>query len=154
LEQYIKHINKLCQEVEIRNWTECNHFHETAKDKFYHVQCTEKLLLDITDHKYSRKRVRRGVFNFIGEVSKILFGTMDDDDAKYYNEQIRRFEESSDSMTNLLKQQLYVVKSSLGIINETRSDMEYNEAKVREGSIQVKNYLVSLVSKTRCTTDL
>jgi hypothetical protein len=118
LEKYKNNINKLCQEVEIRNWTQCNHVHEIANDKFYQVQSTEKLLLDITYHKYSRKRVRRVVFNFIGEVSKILFGTMDDDDAKYYNEHTRLFEENSDSMTNLLKQQLYVVKS-LGAINET-----------------------------------
>jgi hypothetical protein len=43
--------------------------------------------------KHSKRHVR-GAFNFIGEVSKILFGTMDED-AQYYNEQIRHFEETS-----------------------------------------------------------
>jgi hypothetical protein len=43
--------------------------------------------------KYLRKHVRRGVFNFIGEVSKILFGTMDNEDVEHYNEQIRHLEE-------------------------------------------------------------
>jgi hypothetical protein len=28
-----------------------------------------------------RQRKRRGIFNFVGEVSKILFGTIDDYDA-------------------------------------------------------------------------
>jgi hypothetical protein len=41
---------------------------------------------------------------------------MDNDDAQYYNQQIRHFKENSDSLTNLLKQQLYVVKSLLGAI--------------------------------------
>jgi hypothetical protein len=115
--QYIKHIKQLCQETEIRNWTGCNHFADSARDKFRQVQKAEDLLVDITDNRYSNKRSKRGVFNFIGEVSKILFGTLDDDDAKFYNEQIRHFEENSDSLTNLLKQQLIVVKSTLGTVN-------------------------------------
>jgi hypothetical protein len=51
---------------------------------------------------------------------------MDNDDAKYYNEQIRHFEENSDDITKLLKQQLVVVKSTLGAISDTLTDMEYN----------------------------
>jgi hypothetical protein len=91
--------------------------------------------------------VRRGVFNFIGEVSKIVFGIMDNEDAEYYNGQIRHFEENSDSMTSLLKQQLSVVKSTLGAINETLSDMEY-ESVVRTWLRQIKTYIDSVVSNT------
>jgi hypothetical protein len=36
------------------------------------------------------------VFNFIGEVSEILFGTLDDDDALYYNKQLKHFEQNSE----------------------------------------------------------
>ncbi|GFG35595.1 hypothetical protein Cfor_00315 [Coptotermes formosanus] len=103
LDKYISYINKLCNEVEIRNWTECNHFEDTAKNKLQQVKSTE-VLRDITDFKENGKRAKRGVFNFIGAVSKILFGTMDDDDEKYYNKQIGHFEQNSDSMTHLLKQ--------------------------------------------------
>jgi hypothetical protein len=141
--------------VEIKNWTACNHFYDIARDKLLQVQCTEKLLLDIIDHREGGRRVKIGVFNFVGEVSKILFGTMDDDhDAKYYNEQIRHMEQNSNSITNLLKQLLYVVKSSLGAINDTLSDMEYNEAKVREGLLQVKSYIEQVTSKTEHATDI
>jgi len=41
------------------------------------------------------------MFNFIGEVSNLLSGTMDNDDAQYYNEQIKRFEQNSGSLTDL-----------------------------------------------------
>ena len=44
--------------------------------------------------------------NFIGEISKVLFGTLDDKDAEYYDEQIRKFETNSDDTTELLKQQV------------------------------------------------
>jgi hypothetical protein len=36
--------------------------------------------------------------NFIGELSKILFGTLDEEDAHYYNEQMKLFEQNSDDM--------------------------------------------------------
>jgi hypothetical protein len=57
-------------------------------------------------------------------------------------------------MTNLqelklLKQQLFVVKSSLGAINNTLTDMEYNEEKVKNGLTQIKNYLESVTSENR-----
>jgi len=88
------------------------------------------------------------VFNFIGEVSKILFGTMDDDDAQYYNEQIKHFEQNSGRTTDLLKQQLYVVKSSLGAVNDSLSGVVYKEAKMREGLLQFKDYVEKFVLKT------
>jgi hypothetical protein len=59
------------------------------------------------------------VFNFIGELTKILFGKMYEDDAKYYNEQIQFFEQNSEDMNTLLKQKLSVVRSSLGAVNNT-----------------------------------
>jgi hypothetical protein len=75
---------------------------------------------------------------------------MDDDDAKYYNEQIRHFEENSNDMTNLLKQQIYV-KSSLGAINNTLTGMEYNEEKVKKGLFQIRNYILSVTADNRNT---
>jgi hypothetical protein len=35
------------------------------------------------------------VFNFIEEPSKLLFGTMDENDVKYYIEQVKLFEQNS-----------------------------------------------------------
>lgn len=78
------------------------------------------------------------MFNFIGEISKILFGTMDVDDAQYCNKQIKHFEQNLESMTDLLKQQLYVVKPSLGAINDCLSGIVYNEAKMIEGLLQFR----------------
>ena len=73
---------------------------------------------------------------------------MDDDDAQYYNEQIKHFEQNSGSMTGLLKQQLYVVKSSLGAINDSLSGIVYKEAKMREGLLQFEDYVEKFVLKT------
>jgi hypothetical protein len=100
----------------------------------------------IGNNQSSRKR--RGAFNFIGEVSKILFGTLDSDDADFYNEQIKQFEENSEDMTSLMKQQLSIVKATLGTFNETISDMEYNNQVIRNGLINLKSYMEKFTSNT------
>jgi hypothetical protein len=53
-----------------------------------------------------------------------MFGTMDEGDAKYYNEQIKLFKQNSENMNTLLKQQLSVVMSSFGAVNNTLADVE------------------------------
>jgi hypothetical protein len=57
---------------------------------------------------------------------------MGDDDAKYYNDQIKLFEQSSEDTNTLLKQQLSVVRSSLGAVNNTLADVEHNENLLKE----------------------
>jgi hypothetical protein len=51
IDQYIKHISKLCQETEVQNWADCHHFREIANDKLLQVRKNEDLLFDITDRK-------------------------------------------------------------------------------------------------------
>jgi hypothetical protein len=43
-------------------------------------------LKEIAGQQVGGKRKKRGVFNFVGELIKILFGTVDEDDVKYYDE--------------------------------------------------------------------
>jgi hypothetical protein len=40
------------------------------------------------------------------ETSKTLFGTLDADDADYYNEQFKHFEEETEDMTFIMNQQI------------------------------------------------
>jgi hypothetical protein len=149
IDPYIKHVSNLCQEIGVQNWTDCHHFEEIAHDKLRQVKKTEDLFADITNRKEGKTRRKRGLFNFIGEISKVLFGTLDNEDAEYYNEQIKHFEDNSDDITKLLKQQLVVVRSSLGTINNTITDMEYNEEKIKRGLIQIKNYLESVTAENK-----
>jgi len=127
LRQYVQHIDALCEMAVIRNWTGCAHFGGDARERLNQLTKTEGLLKEITGQETGGKRKKRGVFYFIGELSKIRFGTMDEDDAKYYNEQNKLFEQNSEDTNTLLKQQLSLVRSSLGAVNNTSTDVEYNE---------------------------
>lgn len=66
-------------------------------------------------------------------------------DNDYYNDQIKQYEEKSEDITKLLKQ-LFVVKSSLGGTNNTLTDMECNEEKVKI-ELQLKSYLESVTAE-------
>jgi superoxide dismutase len=49
----------------------------------------------------------------VGEISKALFGTVDDEDAQFYHDQLERFGQGTTTLTQLVKQQLVIVKSTL-----------------------------------------
>jgi hypothetical protein len=133
LGQYKTHINQLCHATEVQNWTDCGHFNPMSREMFKRIKGSERLLLELIGSNPEHCRRRRGALNFIGEISKILFGTLYFNDADYYNEQIRRFEEYSHDTTNLMKQQLMIVRATLGNFNETISDLEYNSQVTRNG---------------------
>ena len=99
-------------------------------------------------------RSNRGLFNFVGTVSKALFGTMDDSDAQLYHEQTERLEQGTTTLTQLMKQQLIIVRSALGTLNGTLTDVEYNEAKMREGLGQLRAYVGTLGEQVENATCL
>jgi hypothetical protein len=100
------------------------------------------------------KRKKGGIFSFFGELSKIMFGTMDQDDAQYYNEKIKLFEKNSEDMNTLIKQQLCVVKSSLGAVNKPLADVEYNGSILKEGMNRVARYMNTYKSETNEKNEL
>ena len=148
LRQCVRHVDALCQMTVIRNWTGCAHSGSDARERLNQLTMTEGLLKEIPGQETGGKRKKQGVFNFI-ELNKILFGTMDDDDdAKYYNEQIKLFEQNSEDTNMLLRQQISVVRSSLGAVNNPLADVEYNENLMKEGINRITEYMNTLKAET------
>jgi len=134
--------------MEIRNWTECSQFRGSVTDRFRHLQNSVGILADVIGNKDGESRWRRGILNFVGEISKVIFGTLDENYAEYYDEQIRQFERNSEDTTELLKHQIYVIKSTLGALNVTLSDIAHNDKLVKQGLVDIQTYLDSLSSET------
>ena len=55
-----------------------------------------------------QSRYKRSVFNFIGVISKILFGTLDNEDANYYSDKIKDLEKEQIEFLRLSKEQITV----------------------------------------------
>jgi hypothetical protein len=64
-------------------------------------------------------RFKRGGFNFIGGISRILFGTMNSEDVSYYGEKISSLEKEQTDFLRLSKEQITVIKSTLRSMNST-----------------------------------
>jgi hypothetical protein len=79
---------------------------------------------------------------------------MDDEDAQFYHNQIERFEQGSTTLTQLMKQQLMIVKSTLCAFNETLTDIKYNEAKMRKGLSKLQTHIATFGSHIENTTFL
>ena len=57
------------------------------------------------------------MFNFVSKLSKTLFGIMDDDEAQFYHDQIERLEQDTATLTQQVKRQPIIVKSTLCTFN-------------------------------------
>jgi ribosomal protein L10 len=88
-----------------------------------------------------RARFKRGVFNFIGGISKILFGTMDNEDASYYAEKISNLEKEQIDFLKLSKEQITVVKSTLRSLNSSLLAVSENERVLSKGLEEMAKHI-------------
>lgn len=71
-------------------------------------------LIGRSDDEKNKQRLKRGVFDFVGQIAKVLFGTLDSSDAEYYNEQIDLTYNNSRQITNLYKKQISIIQATIG----------------------------------------
>jgi hypothetical protein len=76
---------------------------------------------------------KRGMFNFIGGISKILFGTLENEDANYYSDKINSLEKEQIEFLRLSKEQITVLKSTLMSLNSTLLTVSENERILSKG---------------------
>ena len=78
---------EFCRKHEHTYWinvTDCTKITRFIDRQIRELEDLKLLVRQLTRNKdEERVRFKRGVFNFIGGISKILFGTMDNEDASY-----------------------------------------------------------------------
>lgn len=85
-------------------------------------------------------RLKRGVLNFVGEISKILFGTLTQSDAKNYNKHITELEREQKEFLHLSNEQMTVIKATITSVNTTLQKIDQNEKILKEGLTKLLNY--------------
>jgi methyl-accepting chemotaxis protein len=88
----------------------------------------------------SNHRTKRGVLNFIREISKILFGTLTQSDARKYNEYIKELENEQKEFLHLSNEQMTIVKTTITSVNSTLQKVNKNENVLKNGLNQLYNY--------------
>ena len=73
------------------------------------------------------------MFIFVGGISKILFGTLDNEDANYYSDKIKSLIKEQLEFLRLSKKQITFVKSTLRSLNSTLLAVSDNEKILSKG---------------------
>ena len=66
LQTYISHVDKLCNSVEIRDWTGYRQFKGSVTDCFRHLENSAGILTDIIGVKRGEPRPEAGGFELFG----------------------------------------------------------------------------------------
>ena len=90
--------------------TFCNHRNSLRTLTLRHGRIKNKIssIISLNDH-----RVKRGLINAVGTVSKFLFGTMSADDADTINKQIDEVYNTTGNIARLMTNQTTIIRSSL-----------------------------------------
>ena len=106
--KYAKLSNDFCKNHEHTFWinfTDCVRIARYTDRQIKEVHELKMLVRQLTRvENRDHTRFKRGVFNFIGVISKILFGTVDNDDASYYAEKISSLEKEQLDFFRLSKE--------------------------------------------------
>lgn len=92
-------------------------------------------------------RHRRGLFDAVGKIFKVLIGTLDSDDAEHYNNVINDLMNGERDMTSLLRTQSQVVQSTISNFNSTMINIQHVEETFNK-NIQQMQLLATSVNST------
>lgn len=111
-------------------------------------------------------RTKRGLFDFVGEVSKTLFGTLSDTDATYYNNELDKLYSDQKKVIQYVRNQTSIILKTLSsnekIIATTSDSINYineqfnrvkNLSQINEANIWIDEVLLDLDDELRKLTD-
>lgn len=89
----------------------------------------------------NHKREKRGIFNGGGTMLKWVLGIADNDDLDEIHDAIRHVEDDDKSVLNLMKQQIHVIRSTIGNFNDSIESLKVHEATLNEDIAQLNEFL-------------
>ena len=155
---YARKVASSCLALDKYEWfryTDCTSFMSYYESRIKNIESLKSLITDLVqtdDPQKSRKtkdRSKRGVLNFIGDVSKILFGTLSQTDAEEYNKQISRLEQEQTDFLHLTKEEMTIVRATINTLNLTINRINENEAKLKRELESLNNGLTDEIDKVQ-----
>jgi hypothetical protein len=107
------------------------------------VNNLQSILKQLTrnEEKFIHARNKRGVYDYVGGVSKILFGALDAEDANYYTNKISQLQCEQLDFLNLSKEQITVVKCTLRPVNSTLLTVSESEQCLSKWLEEMANHI-------------
>ena len=151
IKEFFRETDYLCDLIE-KNLNESviriqkNYMNQLSKE-ISQVEIEKSNLHQLLGHSTDGRK-KRGWFNIVGKVAKELFGVMDTDDAEFIDSKINEFDYIDSRLTNLIKDQSYVVKTTIINFNSTISSLVNNEYKLRSNIVKITDFVNKLKSST------
>lgn len=136
LENSYNQIKALCEHETLTKLLMCKTYIKTINQLLDSMYSKEQTLKTLIGHK----RVKRAWLNIIGTISKTVFGTMDQEDADYYNSAINNVTTNEKHLLNLFKQQIHVVQSTITNFNNTISRLNDNRIVFNENFKKLESF--------------
>jgi hypothetical protein len=112
----------------------------TTASKFDRIDNLHQSLFQITGTN-KVTRAKRGLINGIGSLAKSLFGTLDYEDAEYYDNMIDKLNSNERNVIELVKEQINIVASTIENFNQTVSSFRTNEFKFNKNIEYLNKYI-------------
>lgn len=141
---YIK-TKKICYNEVFNKYSLCQTSLVILEQIIPQLSIQEHVLKELTG--LQNHRTKRSYVDGIGSIFKLLFGTLDADDAKRYNEAIEHLDKDENEILNLLKSQSNVVKSTITNFNTTITDLYQNEQIFNENLNILSNHTKDMNNK-------
>ncbi|KAL4083793.1 hypothetical protein QTP88_029109 [Uroleucon formosanum] len=97
----------------------CEWMKSSTTSIFHQIEQVKGEILGSLDSNYQSTRVRRGLFNAVGRVSKVLFGVCSDEDAEFLNSKISELSNARTDTLNILEAQTRIIRATVTDINST-----------------------------------
>jgi methyl-accepting chemotaxis protein len=145
-------ISDFCQKIKEKDWyhyTDCTTFDQYMKSKSEYIDNLRDLIAEYLTNEMQKPnhRSKRGVLNFVGELSRILFGTLTQSDAKNYNDHITELEKEQKEFLHLSKEQMTIIKTTITSVNSTLQRVNQNEKTLKDGLDKLSNFSVHKVNE-------
>jgi hypothetical protein len=140
-----------CQKIKDQKWyhyTDCTAFGQYMRSKGRYIDNLKDLVAEYwIDNTQESKRQKRGVLNFVGGISKILFGTRTQSDARNYNNHITELEKEQREFLHLSNEQMTIIKTTITSVNSTLQKVNQNEKVLKEGLNKLSNYRMHKINE-------
>lgn len=122
IESTIQKTQDICQYDKAANSSLCNTSLKLLEQSLPVIKSKFESFNDLIGHN----RQKRGIIDGIGTIFKLVFGTLDHNDAEYYDKVINSLEKDDKAQFKLLEEQTHVVKSTISNFNSTLIDLKEN----------------------------
>lgn len=108
------------------------------------IEADEQIITGLFQN--SQLRRKRSYFDGVGKLSKWMFGTLDSDDAKLYDEQISQLKIKSQKTINVVEKQTSLFRSTIDLLHNSIESHNQNIVNISKNFDKVRIHIYNITS--------